>query len=85
MPKATAEAIGRYREEIQSTCQSTVARCPKCDRYHKTWINWTGHGIPRIYCHDCKHTGRIDQYEYYECHGGAHLSRRLRATVSIGG
>jgi hypothetical protein len=85
MPKASTEAIARYREEIQSACRSTVCKCPKCDRHHLAWINWTGRGIPRIYCYECKHNGHIDEYAYYECHGGDHLSRRLRATVSIGG
>ena len=57
-----------------------VAKCPKCGKYHKTRIaigagtggdtsrmacEWTGRGIPRIYCEPCKI--RLGMVQGYDC------------------
>ena len=28
--------------------------CPKCDSHHNVYMMWTGRGIPRKYCGNCK-------------------------------
>lgn len=28
--------------------------CPKCDGFHNVYMLWTGRGIPRKYCLNCK-------------------------------
>ena len=28
--------------------------CPRCERQHQVYMNWTGRGKPRIYCELCK-------------------------------
>ena len=29
------------------------AKCPGCGKIHKVKLDWTGNGIPRIYCEKC--------------------------------
>jgi phage FluMu protein Com len=43
----------------------TLAKCPKCDKIHDTYENWTGNGMLRRYCPRCLHvvctrTGGMD-------------------------
>lgn len=33
-------------------------KCPKCGRAHRVTMFWTGRGVPRKYCPQCK--GRAD-------------------------
>lgn len=33
---------------------TTTCKCPKCGNLHQAFIQWTGHGTPRIFCQDCK-------------------------------
>jgi hypothetical protein len=33
---------------------SITCKCPKCGQHHKTFMNWSGRGIPRIYCSLCR-------------------------------
>jgi hypothetical protein len=28
--------------------------CPRCEKQHRVYMNWTGRGKPRIYCELCK-------------------------------
>jgi hypothetical protein len=28
--------------------------CPRCGKQHQVYMNWTGRGIPRIYCELCR-------------------------------
>ena len=32
----------------------TSCICPKCERKHKLKIRWTGDGMPKKYCSQCK-------------------------------
>ena len=32
----------------------TTAKCPKCDALHEVYIQWTGRGMPRIFCGNCR-------------------------------
>ena len=34
--------------------KGTKCLCPKCGDEHEVEIYWTGRGIPRLYCYNCK-------------------------------
>lgn len=34
--------------------KSTVCKCPRCGKMHKLFMNFTGRGVPRCYCYECK-------------------------------
>ena len=34
--------------------KQTVCLCPRCGKEHVIYMEWTGRGIPRIYCPACK-------------------------------
>lgn len=40
--------------------------CPKCRIKHKKRLFWSGNGIPRIYCKDCRQTIFYNDYDYQE-------------------
>lgn len=44
-----------YKDHLSS---ATDAVCPKCGRKHKRTLNWTGRGVPRVYCARCRDTIR---------------------------
>jgi phage FluMu protein Com len=54
--KWTAKWVNRSarKEYLEAGKASTVAKCPKCDVLHETYIKWTGRGMPRIYCTNCR-------------------------------
>ena len=49
----------------ESRGRKTKCKCPKCDKIHKTKLDWQGRGIPRVYCPVCanvtsKRSGGLD-------------------------
>ena len=48
--------------------KQTLCKCPKCGRYHKMKLFWTGNGTPRKYCHDCKFHTVVREFYYEEPH-----------------
>ena len=38
----------------------TRCYCPSCETYHYLEIEWTGKGIPRMYCNGCKSDRDLD-------------------------
>jgi hypothetical protein len=43
------------QEGFRSYEQSTLCKCPRCEKLHKMRIHWVGNGIPRKYCTPCRH------------------------------
>jgi hypothetical protein len=39
---------------VRSAEKSTKCICPKCGKSHKLKLYWTGRGIPKKYCQECK-------------------------------
>ena len=49
---------------------STACKCPKCGEDHRAFLQWTGRGVPRIFCADCRPlVAGIDDLEN-QCSGG---------------
>ena len=42
------------KEYLECGKTVTLAKCPKCDLIYETYILWTGRGMPRIYCPNCR-------------------------------
>lgn len=42
------------KEYLNNGKTGTICKCPKCDLLHQTYIQWTGRGMPRIFCATCK-------------------------------
>lgn len=40
--------------DCKSSSKSTICICPRCRIKHYKDVFWTGRGIPRIYCEECK-------------------------------
>ena len=54
--KHSFEDIPRGKRKVDyDPARPTTAKCPLCERLHKVSINWTGRGMPRIYCESCKY------------------------------
>ena len=43
--------------------KSQTCKCPKCEQNHKKFMDWTGNGIPRVFCDNC-HRSFEDRYTY---------------------
>ena len=59
--------------------RQTKCKCPKCDKIHKTKLDWQGRGIPRVYCPVCANvtshrSGGMDE--------GVEFHRRAFMTIS---
>lgn len=46
-----SERYDRVKNDVKNM---TDCICPKCRGIHRVKIFWTGNGIPRIYCHNCR-------------------------------
>lgn len=33
---------------------SFVCKCPRCEKVHEAMIQWSGRGMPRVYCATCR-------------------------------
>lgn len=49
----------------------TKCLCPKCGKHHRMWLLWIGKGVPRIYCHVCKHQHELSAETIYPDPRGA--------------
>lgn len=47
------------REPKKHIKKRTVCKCPLCEKLYLSTIRWTGNGMPRIYCDNCKETEMI--------------------------
>lgn len=50
--------MGRQRgvkRECVPDGRMTVCKCPKCGGKHKLYLNFTGRGTPRCFCHQCRY------------------------------
>ncbi len=43
-----------HKDYLECGKASTTCKCPKCGIEHETYIQWTGRGVPRIFCGNCK-------------------------------
>jgi len=44
-----------YRQSGLNSFKKLVeCKCPKCEETHMVLINWTGTGMPKIFCPECK-------------------------------
>ena len=58
----------QYKRERKNPADFIEAICPNCKRKHVVYIFWTGRGIPRVYCPECKprssiYSERVDKYQ----------------------
>lgn len=42
------------RESHASGKSSVACKCPRCGLVHRSFMEWTGRGTPRIFCHNCR-------------------------------
>ena len=51
----------RHGQDYMDSGKKTVAcKCPRCESYHKVFIQWAGRGMPRIFCAACRQ--RVNTY-----------------------
>ena len=60
--RATGEAFASAgkRRGVWRKC-----KCPRCEKIHKTRVDWTGRGIPKIYCGNCQYIVADRDYDAY--------------------
>ena len=46
-PKGSANSIRNGKGFVR-------CRCPRCSSHHRVYMLWTGRGVPRKYCVNCK-------------------------------
>ena len=51
-----ARRLPHYKAGVSKKKQLIRSICPKCNRYHTVYMTWTGHGLPRKFCSQCKAT-----------------------------
>lgn len=61
---------GQNQRYLNSGKSSTMCKCPKCGECHENFLRWTGRGMPRIYCSNCRPLA----------HGIDDMSRQLGST-----
>jgi transposase-like protein len=49
-----AEQTKEKYHEVKSGCAYVKCVCPRCDKVYKRMIQWSGHGMPRYYCNNCR-------------------------------
>ena len=59
--------LKKYAVLLKSSTKLIKCFCPKCEKMHKARMEWKGHGVPRVYCEDCRRSvegmGPVFQYE----------------------
>lgn len=71
------------REEIskyKSPARRILAICPTCGKKHKTYMFWSGNGIPRIFCTTCQ-TPSDDRYAFITIHD-SRVRKKIRKMFS---
>ena len=59
-----------------SGCIKTLCKCPSCEKLYHRLINWTGRGIPRIYCEYCRNLKSISSdCEEFKVHNQGNSNR----------
>lgn len=53
----------------------TVCRCPMCEKSHKKYLNYTGRGVPRVYCSRCEQIMERGERPYFTQYG---ISRSVK-------
>jgi hypothetical protein len=57
-PKKWRKTIWRYDDAEDRTYRNgkrfVQCICPKCAEHHNVYMLWTGRGVPRKYCANCK-------------------------------
>ena len=61
----------------------TVCKCPKCDGLHYVYMNWTGRGMPRVYCTVCKYNIETGGWAGVNDNYGAVNHRKPKSRVTI--
>ena len=60
--EADQQRIERWKDKIKGSVErdlgyqggkQTKCKCPTCVKIHKRVLNWTGRGMPRVYCNAC--------------------------------
>ena len=64
----------RNAELPQLDAISTIVLCPRCGREHKKKLNWQGHGVPRIFCHNCYRRLHCDRNNKVKSYVNTHES-----------
>jgi hypothetical protein len=68
--EADQQRIERWKDNIKKADRdfggyygkSTQCKCPRCGIIHVRRIDWTGNGVPRIYCRTCDKAMDVDGY-----------------------
>lgn len=49
------ECNEKYRSYMKESFSKMVeCKCPMCETVYKRFLFWTGNGMPRLFCDDCK-------------------------------
>ncbi len=54
-------------KEFRTKGKPTKAKCPRCEKVHKMYMNWQGTGMPRKYCPTCR---MVINNKYAETYSG---------------
>lgn len=67
----------RSPEAHQLDATPTTCFCPICQEFHEVKMNWTGRGVPRKFCLNCRHSQpRLFRHgEEDECRYGGQRER----------
>jgi len=55
------DKMGRKKKDHYGVEPITECYCPKCEKTHRTFLNWQGRGKPKIICYHCKKTQLPDE------------------------
>jgi hypothetical protein len=44
----------QIREQYYAAKEPVQCKCPKCEKEHETYLQWSGRGIPRVFCPACR-------------------------------
>lgn len=68
--EADQRRIERWKDSIKKADRDfggyygkpTKCKCPTCGKIHTRRLNWTGHGMPLIYCRTCDKAMDMEGY-----------------------
>ncbi len=43
------------RTPKKHTVRKVKCKCPRCEKIHIVAMQWTGNGMPRVYCYNCSY------------------------------
>jgi hypothetical protein len=44
----------RIREQYYANKLPVLCKCPKCEKEHESYLQWSGRGKPRVFCSACR-------------------------------